>query len=84
VKSHHPFDLKENQVLAHGYDLEGGALSLRLNDPNLPRRDDVTMSFSLADPNAPTPVRSFPGGPRIFAFFCVPYARSSPPAEPPP
>ncbi|HEX5902645.1 MAG TPA: hypothetical protein VF028_05975 [Actinomycetota bacterium] len=84
VKSNDPFDLKENnQVLAYGYDQEDGALTLRLYDPNLPKRDDVTMSFSLADPNAPTPVRSFPGGPRIFAFFRVPYARSSPPAEPP-
>ena len=78
VKSNDPFDLKENhQVLAYGYDQEDGALTLRLYDPNLPKRDDVTMSFSLADPNAPTPVRSFPGGPRIFAFFRVPYARSS-------
>ena len=84
VMSNNPLDLKENhQVLAYAYDLEDSALTLRLYDPNLPNRDDVTMSLSLADPNAPTPVRSFPGGPRIFAFFRVPYARSSPPQEAP-
>jgi hypothetical protein len=80
VRSSDPFDLKENhQVLAYGYELVDSALTLRLYDPNLPGRDDVTMSFSLADPNALTPVRSFPGGSKILAFFRVPYARSSPP-----
>ena len=80
VRSSDPFDLKKNhQVLAYGYDLDGATLTLRLYDPNHPKRDDVTLSLSLADPNAPTPVRIFPAGPRVLAFFRVPYKRSAPP-----
>lgn len=81
VRSSDPFDLKENhQVLAYGYDLDGPMLTMRLYDPNRPRRNDVTLSLGIADPNAPTPVRTFPAGPRVFAFFRVPYTRSAPPA----
>ena len=81
VKSSDPFDLKENhQVLAYGYDLNGTVLTLRLYDPNHPKRDDVTLSFGVANPYAPIAVRSFPAGPRVLAFFRVPYARSAPPS----
>ena len=80
VKSNDPFDLKENhQVLAYGYDLNGTSLTLHLYDPNHPKQDDVSLSFSLADPYSTTPIRSFPAGPRVFAFFRVPYTPSTPP-----
>ena len=42
VKSSDPRQLKQDhQVLAYGYDLTGGVLTLRLYDPNQPGRDDV-------------------------------------------
>jgi hypothetical protein len=80
VRSHDPFDLKENhQVLAYGYDLAGTRLSLRLYDPNRPDRDDVTLSLDLADPTRPTLLRGFPAGRQVIAFFRVNYVPAPPP-----
>lgn len=80
VKSANPFELKENhQVLAYGYDVVGSSLTLRLYDPNLPRRDDVTLMLSLAAPTRPTVVTTVPSGPTVFAFFRVSYAPTLPP-----
>ena len=51
-KSSDPFDLKEDhQVLVYGYDLVGGAVTLRLYDPNQPGRDDITLRFDTGDPH---------------------------------
>jgi hypothetical protein len=80
VKSIDPLDLGDNhQVLAYGYERSGGTLTLRLYDPNRPGRDDVTLSLSVSDPTRATPVRVFPAGPPVFAFFRVPYGQKSPP-----
>lgn len=79
VKSSNPFDLKENhQVLAFGYELVEETVVLHLYDPNLPGRDDVTLSLGLADPSRPAALAVFPPGRRVLAFFRVPY-RSAPP-----
>jgi len=50
VKSTNPLDLRLNhQVLAYGYELAGDRLTLRLLDPNFPRRDDATLSLGTGD-----------------------------------
>jgi hypothetical protein len=80
VKSTNPFDLKENhQVLAYGYDLEHSSLTLRLYDPNLPGRDDVTLSLDPADPSRSITVATAPSGPPVFAFFRSGYMAKAPP-----
>ena len=51
VKSSDPWQLKhDHQVLAYGYELDEGILALSVYDPNLPGRDDVRLSLSIADP----------------------------------
>jgi hypothetical protein len=80
VKSVDPFELKENhQVLAYGYDLAGSAFTLHLYDPNLPDRDDVTLSMNLATYNRGTAISTFPPGASVFAFFRTAYAQADPP-----
>lgn len=80
VKSIDPRDLKENhQVLAYGYELVGGVLTLRVYDPNRPGRDDVTLSLGVADPTRPAAVRMFPAGAPVFAFFRATYRATMPP-----
>lgn len=80
VKSSDPFDLKEDhQVLVYGYDLDGGAVTLRLYDPNQPGRDDITLRFDTGDPTRPQTVAVRPGGPPVLAFFRVTYAPATPP-----
>ncbi len=78
--SWNPLNLTHNhQVLAWGYDLDGGRLTLRIYDPNWPADDDVTLTLDIGDPDGETrPVYSKPDGP-VFAFFKAPY-RSRPPA----
>lgn len=80
VTSANPFDLKRNhQVLAYGYELAGSALRLLLYDPNLPGRDDVTLSVELGGlRGAPRPTVS-PAGSPVVAFFRVPYEPATPP-----
>ncbi|MFL5675721.1 MAG: hypothetical protein ACJ779_11990 [Chloroflexota bacterium] len=57
-----PFDLTRNhQVLAYAYDVEGSAVTLRIYDPNWPRRDDVTITLE-AD-GATTRIRQSTGEP---------------------
>jgi hypothetical protein len=58
-----PFALtKDHQVLAYAYDIDaGGAVTLRLYDPNWPDRDDVTItldSFGLRQ-NSGEPLLGF-------------------------
>jgi hypothetical protein len=80
IKSTNPMDLKhDHQVLAYGYEQEGGAVSVRLYDPNHPRRDDVTMAFDVTDPSRPMPVTTSPAGAPVYAFFRINYASVVPP-----
>jgi hypothetical protein len=80
VKSTNPMDLKENhQVLVYGYQLDGGTLTLRLYDPNLPGRDDVALSLGLNDASRPVTLAASPPGPTVYAFFRTAYASASPP-----
>jgi hypothetical protein len=80
VKSWNPLDLKLNhQVLAYGYRLEDGRLTLRVYDPNRPGDDDVTLSLSITDPGRPAPVRSTLPGRPVLSIFRVRYRFSEPP-----
>jgi hypothetical protein len=80
TKSENPFDLKHNhQVLAYGYDLTGTRLVIRLYDPNLPERDDVTLSFSVADATRPVRIDPSPSTGPVHALFAVRYTAASPP-----
>lgn len=52
-----PMELsRDHQVLAYGYALDpaGGAITLRLYDPNWPNRDDVSVTLSPAVLNQST------------------------------
>lgn len=62
IKSLNPADLGQNhEVVVYGYDLSGTKLVLHLYDPNMPGRDDITLSLDLKDPLHATPV-TFTGG----------------------
>ena len=80
VKSSDPRQLKQDhQVLAYGYDLTGGVLTLRLYDPNQPGRDDVVLSLGLLDPTRPLAITPSPPTGAVYAFFRVTYAAADPP-----
>jgi hypothetical protein len=80
VKSSDPRQLKQDhQVLAYGYSEDGGALTLRVYDPNRPGRDDVTLSLDLDDGVGPATFGAPPLREPVFAFFCVAYASATPP-----
>lgn len=80
VKSWNPLDLKFNhQVLAYGYDLEGGHLGLHLYDPNRAEDDDVTLSLQISDPRRASPVRSTLPGRPVYSFFQARYRSATPP-----
>jgi hypothetical protein len=80
VKSTDPFDLKENhQVLAYGYDVEGPWVTLLVYDPNLPGRDDATISFDTGSSTRPVAVSTSPVGRSVYAVFAVPYHPTPPP-----
>jgi hypothetical protein len=80
AKSENPFDLKLNhQVLAYGYELEGEVATLRIYDPNLPDRDDVTLSVPVGDPTRPVRIEPLPPGSPVHALFAVRYTAASPP-----
>jgi hypothetical protein len=81
VRSLDPFDLKYNhQVLAYGYRVTGGRLTLRLYDPNWPDRDDVTLSLGIVDPARPVSVTMSPTSDRpVIGFFRVGYRPALPP-----
>jgi hypothetical protein len=78
VKSTDPFALKHNhQVLAYGYEIHASSFTLHLYDPNLPNRDDVTLTLSWASPHGP--ISWFPPGVPVHAFFRLGYRSSEPP-----
>lgn len=80
VKSSDPRELKQNhQVLAYGYEVVGSTLAIRVYDPNLPGRDDVTLSLSLEAPTRPTPIAVSPPGASVFALFRNAYTSAEPP-----
>jgi len=83
--SWNPLDLARNhQVLAWGYDLEGGRLTLRIYDPNWPADDEVTLTLDVGDPDGEAPpVYSKADGP-VFAFFRAPYRFRAPAIAGPP
>ena len=72
--SWNPLDLARNhQVLAWGYDLDGGRLTLRIYDPNWSADDEVTLTLDLGDPDGATPpMYSKADGP-VVAFFKARY-----------
>lgn len=81
VKSWNPLDLKLNhQVLAYGYHLADGRLTLRIYDPNRPQDDAMTVSLRITDPGRPAAVRSTLPGRPVLSFFRVPYRFSKPPS----
>ena len=41
---------RNHQVLAYAAEMEADVLVLRIYDPNLPQRDDVTLEVSLSEP----------------------------------
>jgi hypothetical protein len=71
-----PFHLTRNhQVLAWGYRVEPGGISVRVYDPNWPDRDDVELRVALDDP---VPRLEQSTGEPLHGFFLAPYV----PAEP--
>jgi hypothetical protein len=80
VRSSNPFDLRLNhQVLAYAYEVDGPVLRLSILDPNLPGRDDVTLTMSIADPGRPTAATIRPDGRAVLAFFRTTYRAKTPP-----
>ncbi len=80
VKSLNPMELgKNHQVLAYGYEISAGRLTLRIYDPNHADRDDVALALDVSSPRRGTTVTQLPAGSRIHSFFRVPYSPSSPP-----
>lgn len=79
AKSTNAFDLKKNhQVLSYGYDLVGNTVRLHVYDPNLPRRDDIALTFAL-ETDGRQSATLVPTGSPIFGFLRVNYAAVSPP-----
>jgi hypothetical protein len=59
VHTSDPRQLGQNhQVLAYGYQQRGTTVTLRVYDPNTPRKraDEVTVSFDVAHPDRPSPI----------------------------
>ncbi len=80
LKSIDPFQMGHNhQVLAYGYELDGTDLTIYIYDPNYPNIDNVTMSFSIANPQHTTPV-TYSTGETIWCFFRPAYTFSFPPS----
>jgi hypothetical protein len=83
VKSWAPADLgKNHQVLVYGYELDGDALKLMIYDPNAPGDDGASLSVSLADPGAISPVVYANSGGKIkdaLCFFKSYYRPKTPP-----
>jgi hypothetical protein len=81
-----PWRLTTNhQVLAWAYEAREGAITIRVYDPNHPRRDDVTLEITLdatpaAGPGGGRPWRDRIGlrqstGEPLLGFFRQPYPR---------
>lgn len=79
-----PWGVFANHVeLVYGYDLAGTRLALRVYDPNLPGRDDLTISLDIGTRAPAKPVWSnatcgngTPG--RVRGFFVLPYEARDP------
>jgi hypothetical protein len=68
-----------HHVLAYGYDLNGQILSINIYDPNYHDKDDVTMSFSLADPEHATRIAYSPNDEPVYCFIRTEYKPSRQP-----
>jgi hypothetical protein len=69
---------RNHQVLAYGYALDGGELTLSIYDPNVPDGDDVTLALDVSNPMATVePAYSAPG-PSVVCFFRAPYDPADP------
>jgi hypothetical protein len=83
VKSPDPRRLGVNhQVLAYGYQTQGAGgsvVTLRVYDPNLPDRDDVTFTFETAHPDLATKIDRSDGDLPLYAFFRTRYRPRKPP-----
>ena len=66
-----------HQVLAYGYRVEPGRITLAIYDPNHPDRDDVEVRIDLPDDGSPPAISSFPDE-HWRGFFSAAYV----PAEP--
>ncbi|PWH15323.1 MAG: hypothetical protein DDG60_05880 [Anaerolineae bacterium] len=81
VKSTDLRRLGENhQVLAYGYDVEDGLLTLFIYDPNYGQTERVRMLLDLTDPEGPTRMVYSTGEP-LYAFFHVRYRYHPLPGE---
>ena len=73
ILSDNPLDLGHNhQVLAYAYELNEDDLTLRLYDPNLPDRDDISLSLNISQPDQAPPVHYHsPAVPEetVYCFF---------------
>jgi hypothetical protein len=73
ILSDNPLDLGHNhQVLAYAYELKDDDLTLHLYDPNLPDRDDISLSLNISQPDQATPVQYHsPAVPEetVYCFF---------------
>jgi hypothetical protein len=66
-----------HQVLAYGYDLEGGQVRLHIYDPNWPG-DEIKLEFDASDPGGSIrPTYSTPDPPLV-CFFRAPYEPRDP------
>ncbi len=68
----------DHQVLAHGYELDGSALSIAVYDPNHPGDDSIRLSLSLADPSQPIAVSYSANDGPVYCFIRMPYAHVDP------
>lgn len=67
----------DHQVLAWGYRVEPGLLTLRVYDPNHPDRDDVEVRVRLDPSGEAAALESFPDEP-VVGFFHAPYTPAVP------
>jgi hypothetical protein len=83
VRSSKPQDLGLNhQVLAYGYSVTGGTVTVRVYDPNRGRRDDVFIGFGTAAPDRATDFdhNLGLGRRRVRGFFRAAYTPDDAPA----
>lgn len=64
---------KNHQVLAYGYDLNATDLTVHIYDPNYPGDDTITLSWSLANPDAPRMVHHSREGATVRGVFATAY-----------
>jgi hypothetical protein len=73
-----PRKLTQNhQVLAYGYRVEPGRISVRIYDPNYPDADDVEARIILPEGKGPPMTESHPAE-RLRGFFSAKYKRAEP------